>query len=238
MFPIGTVGRTTYRPYATFTLILINLLVFCYQLTVFIAGEAAVTEFFMAYALGVCHLGAEPALLSVRNGFFSMFLHGSIPHVLFNMVFLWIFGPRVEAYFGSRAFTIFYIGVGFAATTAHILFGGTVCDPTMPNGAGIVIGASGAIAGVMGAFLFLHPMAKIRTALIFMRIPFGIVNVYAFVYLLVWVLMDIIQLFNTQQSSVAHWAHIGGFVAGFGALFLLTMFKSAPKPDAFEYLDD
>lgn len=240
MFPIGTIGRTNYRPYMTFYLIFVNVLVFLWQIILFSRGEAVLVGFLEEYALAACRVGVEPIHITGRNALFTMFMHGSIPHLIGNMVFLWIFGPKVEAYFGHRRFLAFYLLAGIIASVIHVALSNPICDPNLPNGSGIIIGASGAIAGVMGAFLFLHPGAKVRTALIFMRIPFGIINVSAYLYLIIWLLMDVIGLMVTDSSGggVAHWAHIGGFLAGLGMVFVATMFKPAPPADPFEYMDE
>lgn len=243
MLPVGVVGRTKFRGYVTFFLLVINAVVFIGQLIISLQGEAAVINFFERYALSSCLIGEQSFAMSARNGLFSMFMHGSPIHLLGNLSFLWIFGPRVEEYFGHKRFAIFYLAMGFAAHIAHILFAAVTCDVNLPGGGGIMIGASGAIAGVMGAFLFLYPGARVRTMLILrlpwaLGIPVGTINIYAVIYLVIWVLMDIFGLLSPEPSQVAHWAHIGGFAVGFLVVFIATMFKPAPKADAFSYLDD
>lgn len=155
MLPIGTIGKSSFRAYMTFMLIVINALVFLVEIPVFLAGEEAVKHFFQTYALNSCQIGVEPFLLTFRNALFTMFLHGSPMHILFNMVFLWIFGPRVEEYFGAKRFLTFYLTVGFLATVAHVVLGGVVC-PVDAFGKDILVGASGAIAGVMGCCIPAH----------------------------------------------------------------------------------
>lgn len=243
MFPVGIVGRRPYRPYFTFFLLVINAGVFIVQFIIGLQGEAAYIEFFERYALSVCQIGEQPFIHNARNGLFSLFLHGSPVHLLSNMTFLWIFGPRVEEYFGHKRYAIFYLAMGFMAHLFHILFAGVTCDISLPGGGGIMIGASGAIAGVMGAFLFLYPGARVRTALILRLpwiggIPIGFINLYAVIYLVIWIVLDIFGLLSSEPSNVAHWAHIGGFVTGFLFIFIATMFKPAPRTDAFEYLDE
>lgn len=247
MLPIGTIGRRAFRPYMTFALIAINFLVFALEVGVLLQGERALMTFFGTYALAGCQIGQESVLLTLRNAVFTMFLHGSWAHVLFNMVFLWVFGPRVEEYFGARRFLLFYLLVGLVASTAHVLLGGVVCSKALPFGADIMIGASGAIAGVMGGFLFLYPASKIRTFVVFLfprrtrrgwRVDFfRFIPIPAFLYLLFWVGMDILKVIQPTMTNVAHWAHIGGFFAGVGVLFIATMFKPAPAGSALEHLD-
>lgn len=248
MLPIGTMGRSTYRPYVTFLLIVLNVLVFLVEMILMARGESVINGFLKNYALAVCEIGQQSLLITLRNSVFSMFIHGSLLHITFNMVFLWIFGPRVEAYFGSKRYLTFYMVMGVAASFIHALLGNTICDPGLPNGTGIVAGASGAIAGVMGAYLFLYPSAKIRTLFIFrlpiplpvlgrLTIPYRIAYVSAWMYLLLWVIEDIINLFTPDPTGVAHWAHIGGFLLGLGVAFVATLFMPHPKVDPFESLD-
>lgn len=248
MLPIGTLGRTKFRPYVTFFLLIANVLAFLYQTGLALQGGEAILNFLFANALNVCSVGVEPASMIARNSFVSMFLHADIFHLGFNMLFLWIFGPRVEAYFGHRWFFIFYVGVGFLATFAHVLLGGVSCSPdaTTPS---LLLGASGAIAGTMGAFLFLHPGARVRTVYVFqipfipalrrLMIPYRIVYLPAWFFLIFWVLNDVIQLLIGNPSNVAHWAHIGGFVSGGAIVFMTAMFlKPVPKADPLQYFDD
>jgi membrane associated rhomboid family serine protease len=149
----------------------------------------------------------------------SMFLHGSILHIAGNMLFLWIFGNNVEDHLGPVLYAIFYALAGVAATGAHFL-----ADPgsTVP-----VIGASGAIAGVMGAYLVLYPKARILTVIpLFIFLQF--VYLPAFVVLIGWL---ILQFFTNPNTGVAVAAHIGGFI--FGAvigLFLRGTAQPAPPP--------
>lgn len=232
LIPIGTVGRTNFRPYATFGLILLNVVVFIVQIMVNLQGEAATMSFLGKYALAVCNIEDSSLIITTRNALITMFLHGSVLHILFNMVFLWVFGPRVEAWFGHRRFLMFYILVGLMASLAHVLFGGIAC-PTGVFGTDIMIGASGAIAGVMGGFLFLFPGQRVRTFAIFRT-----VNLPALLYLGVWVAQDILSIWQGSQSNVAHWAHVGGFFAGIGILFIVTMFVPAPRGNPLQHLDD
>ncbi|MGB1286079.1 MAG: rhomboid family intramembrane serine protease [Aggregatilineales bacterium] len=240
MLPIGSMGRTKYRPYMTFFLLLVNVIIFLWMaIFVYAKGDIAVRNFFETYALSVCNVGSENIALSMRNNLFSMFFHADLAHLMFNMGFLWVFAPRVEAYFGHKRFLGFYLLVGTLATMAHAIFGGVACGI---GSTGLVIGASGAIAGVMGAFLFLHPGARIRTAVIiplpiFGGMMFELIPVPALFYLLFWVGKDIVQHIATSGTGVAHAAHIGGFVAGFIVLFVVAMFKPVPKVDPLEHLD-
>ena len=149
----------------------------------------------------------------------SMFLHGSWLHVLGNMLFLWVFGNNVEDRLGPVGYSFFYLVAGVAAALAHIA--------TQPNSTVPVVGASGAIAGVMGAYLVLFPHARILTIIpLFIFLQF--IYLPAFVVLIGWF---ILQFFTNPNTGVAVAAHIGGFV--FGAvigLFLRGIGQPAPPP--------
>lgn len=248
MLPIGTLGRNKYRPYITFFLIVINLLVFVYQVIVQTQGAESYLSFLYGNALDMCSVGVAPVGTVVRNGLFSMFLHGNIPHVVFNMVFLWIFGPHVEMYLGHRSFLGFYLIAGYVASFSQVILGSFVCSPALVEGQSLLIGASGAIAGVMGAFLLLNPNAKVRTLMLFnipfirvlrgIMIPYKIAYVPAGFFLVFWVLNDIVMAIFGSGGNTAHWAHIGGFVGGAIILFVVTMFKPLPAVNPFPELDD
>ena len=144
------------------------------------------------------------------------FLHGGWMHFLGNMWFLWIFGDNVEDRFGHVGYLLLYLGCGIAASAMHLL---TNMSSEMPT-----VGASGAIAGVMGAYLFLYPHARVLTLVpivYFMQV----VVIPAPIFLGVWFLIQFFQgamaITATETGGVAWWAHIGGFVAGLGAAYIL-----------------
>ena len=145
---------------------------------------------------------AFPAKSIALSILVSMFLHGGWIHLLGNMVFLWVFGNNIEDHMGSFLYAIFYLAAGAVATGAHVLL---QVDSTVP-----VIGASGAIAGVMGAYLIWFPWARIRTLLLIGIIPLW-PRLPAAVLLTVWFLM---QFFTVPGSGVAWVAHVGGFAFG------------------------
>lgn len=239
MMPLGVAGRSSYRPYATFTLMFINVCVLIAMLVVNVRGESALLAFAQRFALDVCQVGIEPVGTSLLKGFASLFIHAGWVHLIGNMFILWIFGPRIEAYFGHRRFLVFYTLVGIGSLIAHLLLGGTVCIPGTSI-TGFVVGASGAIAGVMGAFLFLFPGARVRTAIVvFGWLPLKVFYLSAWIYLLIWLALDFVKGVGWLESQgVAHFAHVGGFVIGFAIAFIAGMFKPAPTIDAFEYMDD
>jgi membrane associated rhomboid family serine protease len=152
------------------------------------------------------------------------FLHGGWLHFLGNMLFLWIFGDNVEDRFGRVKFVLFYLGCGAAASAAHLL--------ASPESAVPTIGASGAIAGVMGAYLLLYPRARVQMLVVwgfivdFVVLPAGFFLVY-------WFLLQLLQsrLDASMGGGVAWWAHIGGFVIGAvvaGTLRVVHALRPAP----------
>ncbi len=144
--------------------------------------------------------GPTPILLTI---FTAMFMHGNLMHIGSNLLFLWIFGDNVENRFGHMRFLLFYIVTGVIASLAHILF-----DPgsVVPS-----LGASGAIAGVLGAYLVMFPHNKVN-ALFFIRI----ISLPAFLVIGAWGVMQVVSMMMTNQEGggVAYAAHIGGLVAG------------------------
>jgi len=213
MIPLYDENRPLKKPFVNYTLILINLIVFFL--------------FFLTGTLrkGIMLYGAVPInILSGKNLwtiFTSMFMHADIMHIAGNMLYLWIFGDNIEDALGHGKYLIFYLAGGVFSTFTHIastLFSAfftpipyVLLDLRIPS-----VGASGAISAVLGAYLLLYPRAKIRT-LVFYFYFFTIVSVPAFYYLGFWFLYQFLMgLFSLTglPSSVAFWAHIGGFVFG------------------------
>ena len=147
---------------------------------------------------------AEPRLFSF---FTSMFMHGGFWHLLLNMWFLYIFGDNIEDRLGSVRYAVFYLLCGLASALAHFLL---TSHPGVP-----VVGASGAIAGVMGAYFVLFPTARVLTLVPLLFIPFFF-ELPAFIFLGLWFVMQLLSAAGSSGgfSGVAWWAHVGGFVAG------------------------
>ncbi|MEO5656262.1 MAG: rhomboid family intramembrane serine protease [Nitrospiria bacterium] len=207
MIPLRDENPTTITPVVTMGLIAANVLVFLYQMSLGGSGEELVYTF---GAVPLALFGGEslsplPATLTLMT---SMFLHGGFMHVGGNMLYLWIFGNNIEDVMGHGRFIVFYLICGVAAAYAHAL--------SAPSSAVPMIGASGAISGVLGAYLLLFPRAQILTL-----IPLGfftrLVHIPAMVVLGFWI---VIQFLNGTLSvgqaggGVAWFAHVGGFVAG------------------------
>jgi membrane associated rhomboid family serine protease len=167
-----------------------------------------------------------------ENVFTSMFMHGSWEHIIGNMLFLWIFGNNVEDALGRVRFLIWYILAGLAATAAQTVVtiaAGTVRDASVPN-----IGASGAIAGVLGAYFVLLPRARVLTAFIIIFIPI-LREIPAVWFLGIWIGLQIYEgglgLLAPQSSGgVAFFAHIGGFVFGVATVKLVAKRRPAAPP--------
>ena len=203
MFPIGDDNHGAKGlPVVTLSLIVINVLVFLYQSTL---NLPQLSEFIYQY-------GVIPAEIERGQDYFtlltSMFVHGGFAHIAGNMLFLWIFGDNIEQRFGRVLYLLFYLGTGLAASYAHIL---TNAGSLVPS-----VGASGAISGVMGAYVLLYPLNRVRVFIWYL----GITYLPAFIFLGVWFLMQVINgvaalsVPTAQSSGVAFWAHIGGFAAG------------------------
>lgn len=203
--PLRDENPTARWPFMTVALIAVNVAVFLLQVAAPQGAEAAAARF-GAVPYNVVHfraLGdadAFPALLTLLT---SMFLHAGLFHLLGNMLYLWIFGNNIEDRLGPVRFILFYLASGVAASLTHIL--------AQPGSRIPMIGASGAIAGVLGAYAVLFPRARVKT-LIFLVFYIDVVPVPAAIVLGLWFLA---QLLNVGMGGgVAWFAHIGGFLAG------------------------
>jgi len=218
MIPLkDTIPSRTF-PFVNYTIILLNFLFFLYQLSLgphlekfLYAWGVVPAQFFAPLSIGHLHLSQRILPL-----FTSMFLHGGWLHFLGNMLYLYIFGDNVEDRLGHARYFLFYLLCGVLAAAVHLL---TNTGSRVPT-----IGASGAIAGVMGAYFFLFPYARVVT-LIFIFFFFDIVEIPAFFFLAFWFILQFLSgtvSFDAQNAlsgGVAWWAHIGGFLAGILLLF-------------------
>jgi membrane associated rhomboid family serine protease len=201
----------------TIAIIAANVLVFFHQIGLGSEHEAAFVAVFGAvpaqFTGAVAH--AAPVLPPGLTIATSMFLHGGVLHLLGNMVFLWIFGNNVEDATGHLRFLVFYLACGAAAALAHVV--------THPASNVPMIGASGAISGVLGAYFLLYPRARIVT-LIWLGFFAQTVQVPAYVFLGFWFLVQSLSwaVEGGEGGGVAFGAHVGGFIAG---LLLLVPFK-------------
>lgn len=155
--------------------------------------------------------------------FSSMFMHGDIMHFAGNMLFLWVFGDNVEDNFGHFRYLLFYLAAGIAASWFQIA---TDTESVIPT-----IGASGAIAGVLGAYLLLFPLSRVSTLVIFFFIT--VIRIPAYVLLGFWFILQFIPGMaelgaSSQSGGVAYWAHIGGFIVGVAVVAVYKMYKGEP----------
>ena len=211
-------------PVITVTLILVNVTVFIYEFSV---EPSQQLDFFSVYGLIPAKLymiGHQPVDVFtglLRSLITSMFLHGGFIHLLGNMWYLWIFGDNVEDRMGSVRFLFFYLLCGTLASMVHILFN---LSSEVPS-----IGASGAVAGVLGAYLVSYPFARVLTLL-----PFFFIWVVELPAILVLGSWFVVQIFNGTASidassgvmgGIAWWAHVGGFLSG---MLLIASFARRP----------
>jgi len=194
-------------PIVNTTLILINVLVFFYQYTlspqafkIFMTANATVPARFPAWFSG--HAPFEVAFLPLLT---SMFLHAGIMHIAGNMLFLWIFGDNVEDFYGHFTYLFFYLVCGVGSGLLHVFFN--------LNSAVPALGASGAISGVMGAYVLLYPRSRILTLVFIFLVPIPAIIILGYWFVLQF-LAGITSLGVTANGGVAVWAHVGGFLLG------------------------
>jgi membrane associated rhomboid family serine protease len=228
MIPLRDNQPTSSIPVACYAIMGLTLLVFLYQLHLGLNNQAV----FYVYGLvpGKYTVWDLSRHFSLANKAFSllsyMFFHGGFWHFLGNMWFLYIFGDNIEAHFGSLRFIGFYLVSGLVSGGFHFLLNPTSLAPT--------IGASGAIAGVMGAYFLLYPRSKILTLIPIIIIPW-ILEIPAFIFLGFWFLMQFLNAAGSGSGSgIAWWAHIGGFIAG---IVLVKLNQHLPKTGTRQRLD-
>ena len=205
LIPLRDINPTRRVPVVTILIIISNVLVFLYE---FLLPEASLNAFMLSWGLVPLQLSAlQPAAL-VRV-FTSMFVHGGFMHLLGNMLYLWIFGDNIESAMGSFRFTLFYLLCGVGAAIGQVLVDARSLVP--------MVGASGAISGVLGAYLLLYPRAEVETLLLlgyFVRL----VRLPALVVLGFWIVLQllsgVLSLGAAATGGVAFFAHIGGFTVG------------------------
>jgi membrane associated rhomboid family serine protease len=220
MIPLRDVIPSRTTPGVTITLIVLNVVVYLFQLMLSERGQDA-----FIYAFGLV-----PAYFSVVNVFTAMFVHGGFAHLGGNMLFLWIFGDNVEDRLGHGRFLLFYALCGFAAAIAQTALN---ADSVVP-----MVGASGAIAGVMGAYLVLYPRSRV---LMLFPFPVFLFELPAVVFLVMWFLVQFLNGINQLpvfeknaiSGGVAFWAHVMGFVAG----LILVVFMKRPERTRVEWWD-
>lgn len=223
MIPIRDANPSRSFPIITVIFIAINVMVWLYEVYLLSLGEQALNAFIFRAALIPYDLIYRMDLESISNIFTSMFMHGGWLHIGGNMLYLWIFGDNIEDILGKPLYVIFYLVCGIAATLAHVI--------TAPASQVPTLGASGAIAGVLGAYLVMFPQARVQTV-IFLGRWLRLVNVSAVWVLGFWFVLQLLEgvfsLGSTDAAGVAYWAHIGGFVAGAGLMALYALLRGLP----------
>ena len=210
-------------PLVTIGLIVVNFLVFFYELSIGSQGDTPLNNFLNGYSLVPCEYTHHCAVYAGTpvpfwlTLFTSMFLHAGWAHILGNMLFLFVFGNHIERSMGHLRYLAFYIICGMGANALEIL---TAANSNLPG-----LGASGAIAGVLAAYLLLYPTSRVGTL-----IPIGIfflpARLPAWLFIAGWFLIQLLagvaSLSNASAGGVAYWAHVGGFVTGLVLVKLFT----------------
>jgi membrane associated rhomboid family serine protease len=209
MIPLRDNTRSRTFPMVNISLIAINFIVFFKEISI---SNDALSQLTLTYGLIPARvasgLAAGAPFLSLAAPFITaMFLHANWLHIIGNMLYLWIFGDNVEDRVGHLPYLFFYLGVGVAGSITYII--------ASPGSQVPIIGASGAIAGILGAYFILYPKAKVLTLLPLLFF-ITLVEIPAIWFLLLWFGMQVLNGFTTSLAadSVAWWAHIGGFVTG------------------------
>lgn len=219
--PLRDDNPTSRFPFVTVSLIAVNTAVFLFQAATPHGLELAALRF-GAVPHAITHFrslpqaAAFPPLLTLLT---SMFLHGSLFHLLGNMLYLWIFGNNIEDRLGPVRFALFYLVCGVVASLTHVLF--------QPGSAVPMIGASGAIAGVLGAYWIVFPRARVRT-FVFLIFYIDVVLLPAGIVLGLWFVLQLLNI--GMGGGVAWFAHIGGFLAGI-LLIRLALGKGFRQPN-------
>jgi membrane associated rhomboid family serine protease len=224
MLPIQDLNPTRRLPLFTYALIGANVLVFIWEMSL---SPEQLQQAFIDLAAVPANITAAPfSLETIMDIVRSMFFHGGYEHIAGNMLYLWLFGDNLEDRLGWLLYLIFYFICGFAATAAQVIIDPTSTIP--------MVGASGAIAGVLGGYLIMFPGVKVR-GLVFFGYFGRMAELPALVVLGFWF---VLQLFNgiaslgpeTASGGVAFFAHIGGFIAGLVLVFIFT--RIMPQPPA------
>ena len=220
-------------PVVTLAVIGLNVAVFFYQLSLQIGmdpgAQRAAQDFVIEFGVVPCRLTGRCRVLEdfphpVLTVFTSMFLHGGLLHLGGNMLYLWIFGNNVEDILGHGRFVIFYLASGLAAAVAQTMIN--------PGSAIPVVGASGAVSGVLGAYFLLFPYSTVLTLVTF-GFFWRFIHLPAMIVLGLWIVLQFLSGYlslsvatGAEGGGVAFFAHIGGFIAGMGLLFVLRPRRS------------
>ncbi len=224
IFPIGDENiQGDSKPWLTYALIVSNCLIFFYMITL---SESQIMGIYDVFATTPTEILNGRDYLSLLT---NMFLHGGILHLAGNMLFLWIFADNIEVLLGKVFFILFYLAGGVFASLAHVA---TNLNSSIPS-----LGASGALAAVMGAYIIFFPKSKIKVLVIYL---FRNVHISAIWFLGAWFAMQLFSSFSEigkdpDASGTAWWAHIGGFVFGLVVAFILKKAKIV-QPEKFKVI--
>lgn len=219
MIPIADESPRRYIPVINYLLIILNIVIFFYQ-PIDLQGKQL---FFNSFGLVPSHITNPSGDFYIYGTVFtSMFIHGDIMHLLGNLLYLWIFGDNIEYVLGHLRYFVFYIVVGVGAALMQVVF--------FPESQIPMVGASGAISGVLGAYLLKFPLNRV-SILFFFIIFIKVIKVPAIIAISLWILFQVYNVYfsgmeNLGQGGVAWFAHIGGFVSGF---ILIKLFEWYPK---------
>ncbi len=215
MIPLRDSTRSRTVPVVAYSIIAACIGVFIY--TAGLGSRSAEAAFFQMYGAVPRAITQGPWPEAWWGLLTSIFMHGSWMHLGGNMLYLWIFGDNVEDAMGHARFLLFYLITGVAATLSHVA--------AQPSSFVPLVGASGAIAGVLGAYLILYPRARVLS-LVILGFFIRTVDLPAILVLSLWFLLQVVQGFGTLRApgatTVAWWAHVGGFVAGAALVFLFA----------------
>jgi membrane associated rhomboid family serine protease len=200
LIPLKDENPTKNFPLFTIFFIVSNTLIFLYQ----VSQPMEVASTFKTFGLIPVNLIESP-ISTYPTIYSSMFLHSGITHLAGNMLYLWIFGNNIEDILGKFRFIIFYLVCGTLASLGHIL---TDLQSEIP-----MVGASGAISGILGAYLILFPFARVKT-LVFLGFFITIIRIPSIILLIIWIMLQVFSGLVFGDGGVAWFAHIGGFVAG------------------------
>jgi rhomboid family protein len=225
VIPLRDQNPSRSTPVVTRGLIVLNAVIFLYELSL----GPELKDFMFSWGLvparipAALDLGGEPLAWTGVTFVSSMFLHGGWAHLLGNLWYLWIFGDNVEDQFGHLGYLLFYVAAGFAASLLHVL---ASIDSRVPT-----LGASGAIAGVLGAYAVMFPKARVITLVPFFPF-FQVIPLPAMFMLGVWFVFQFVAgalTVGQQGGGVAWWAHIGGFLFGVILAKLTSPFRRRPE---------
>lgn len=228
MRPYRLVGRSTYRPYATFMLLMVAVAVMIWEIGLSSSLGTPFEQLVNEYAFVTCHVGQEPLSETLIDGVRSLFLHTSFVGFITNMLFLWVFAPRVEEYMGQRWFLALFLLAGI---------GGHIMSWAFQGDCLVVFDPSASISGVLAAFLILYPTKRVEA---FIPMIGRSLNLPVIVYIIGYLGMQIFTDGGGPLSGQVspYWDELGGFLMGLLIILGLMMFRPAPKVGAFDYLDD